>query len=169
MKIRVVWLGRPGTRGFEDLVATYQKRVSRRWPAEDVRLKPAPGGREADPRRALRTEADTIRKHVAQGSTLIVLDERGEELSSQELAGMMRGFEERGTSGLVFVIGSDLGLDPEIVRDADRTLALSKATLPHLLARLLLWEQLFRVTDILSGGGYHRRNIQWKADGGSSR
>ncbi len=169
MKIRVVWLGRPGTRGFEDLVATYRKRVSRRWSAEDVRLKPVSGGRATDPRRALRLEAETILKHVDDGSKVIVLDERGEELSSDEFAGMLRGFEQSGTVGLSFVIGSDLGLDPGIIRSAGRTLALSKATLPHLLVRLLVWEQLFRATDILSGGGYHRRSIQWKADGGSTR
>ena len=150
-------------------MATYRKRVSYRWPAEDVRLRPAPGGRDTDPRRALRAEGESILQHASGGWTLIALDERGEEVSSLQLAAMMRTFEESGTPGLSFVIGSDLGLDPEIVRAASRTLSLSRMTFPHLLVRLVLWEQLFRAADIVSGGGYHRRSIQWEADGGSSR
>ncbi|NOZ78229.1 MAG: 23S rRNA (pseudouridine(1915)-N(3))-methyltransferase RlmH [Acidobacteria bacterium] len=169
MRIRVLWLGRPGAQGLEALVADYRKRTGRRWPAEDVRLKPVQGGRGEDPRRVLRAEKESILQHATASWKLIALDEHGEELSSPELAAMMRAFEDSGVPGLSFVIGSDLGLDPEIVRIASRTLSLSRLTLPHLLARLLLWEQLFRAADIVSGGGYHRRSIQWKTDGGSSR
>ena len=79
----------------------------------------------------------------------------------------MARVEESGCPGIVFVVGSDLGLDREILDRAWLRLSLSRLTLPHLLARLLLWEQLFRITDIRSGGAYHRRSVQWNpADGG---
>jgi 23S rRNA (pseudouridine1915-N3)-methyltransferase len=57
---------------------------------------------------------------------------------------------------LFFVVGSDLGLHPDLLDRADEKISLSPMTLPHLLARLLLWEQLFRATHILGGGAYHR-------------
>ncbi len=58
------------------------------------------------------------------------------------------------------MVGSDLGLDPELVRTADRVVSLGSLTLPHRIARLVLWEQLFRATHILSGGRYHRLGVQ---------
>ena len=61
---------------------------------------------------------------------------------------------------MVFAIGSDLGLDRALVEGADEQLSLSAMTLPHLLARLLVWEQLFRSTQILGGGAYHRVGVQ---------
>jgi len=57
---------------------------------------------------------------------------------------------------LAFVLGSDLGLAPSLRNRADDVISLSSMTLPHLLARLMLWEQLYRATDILGGGNYHR-------------
>jgi len=169
MKVRVLWFGRPTAGPLESEVAAYRQRVSRRWAAEDVRLRPASGGRAADPRRALRLEAESVRRHVPQGWTVVVLDERGEELDSEGFAEMMRRLEEGGAPGATLVLGSDLGVDRELARSADRRLALGRLTLPHHLARLVLWEQLYRATDILGGGGYHRRDIQYGQDGGSIR
>jgi 23S rRNA (pseudouridine1915-N3)-methyltransferase len=57
---------------------------------------------------------------------------------------------------MAFVIGSDLGLDGELKAAAQERLALSRLTLPHHLARLLLLEQLYRASDLLAGGQYHR-------------
>jgi 23S rRNA (pseudouridine1915-N3)-methyltransferase len=86
----------------------------------------------------------------------VAVDEAGQALSSGELARTLGAAEEAGSSGLVFALGSDLGLDPELRREASWSLSLSRLTLPHLLARLLIWEQLYRASDILGGGGYHR-------------
>jgi 23S rRNA (pseudouridine1915-N3)-methyltransferase len=62
--------------------------------------------------------------------------------------------------GVLFAVGSDLGLDRGFVDQAGEQLSLSDLTLPHLLARLVLWEQLFRATQILGGGSYHRDVVQ---------
>lgn len=159
MKIRVVWFGR-GDPANDERVETYRRRVERRWPAEDRALRPVAGGRDTDPRRALREEARVVEKLLDGDRPLVVLDERGQSLTSRAFAHRLRGFEERSTSGLDFVIGSDLGLDAELKRRAGWTVSLSPMTLPHQLARLLLWEQLFRATHILGGGGYHRSNVQ---------
>lgn len=160
MKICVVWCGRPAASPFEEQVETYRLRVARRWPAEDVPVKPEAGGRQADPARALTAEAERIRRHLPQGWVLVVLDESGERSTSAAFAERLEGLEGRGAPGVAFVVGSDLGVDRGLRRDAAILLSLSDMTLPHLLARLLLWEQLFRATSILGGGAYHRDVVQ---------
>jgi 23S rRNA (pseudouridine1915-N3)-methyltransferase len=160
VRLRVLWFGRPGASPYEEQVELYRRRVARRWPAEDIPLRPAGGGRSTDPRRSLHEEARTLLAHVPARWRLVALDEGGEELGSEELAALVGRAEEEGCPGLVFAVGSDLGLGREVLAGSWRRLSLSRMTLPHLLARLVLWEQLFRSADIRSGGAYHRRSVQ---------
>lgn len=160
MKIRVGWFGRPTASPFEDQVKDYRRRVHRRWPADDRALKPVAGGRDQDPIRVLRREAEVLERIREPGWRTVALDERGRERTSEEFARWMAGLEDRGAPGVNFVLGSDLGLHSSVVESADEALALSLMTLPHLLARLVLWEQLFRATQILGGGAYHRICVQ---------
>lgn len=156
MKLRVLWFGRTSRSPWEAEVQEYLKRVKRRWPAEDLPLKPDRRGRDADPAKALQREADTVLEKRPRDFFLVALDEGGTELTSKELASRLAKLEQRSTPGVLFVIGSDRGLDSRLLETADLRLSLSKFTLPHQMARLILWEQLFRVTDILGGGKYHR-------------
>ncbi len=156
MKLRVLWFGRPGADPCPGLVEDYRRRVSRRWPAEDLPLRPVRGGRGEDPARARRLEATAVTGRVPAGWRLVLLEEDGRELSSVELTRWLGAAEGTGCPGITFVIGSDLGLDSSLREGADLLLSLGRMTLPHRLARAVLWEQLFRATDILGGGGYHR-------------
>ena len=110
--------------------------------------------------RTLRLEADVITRQHDPGWLLVALDEAGRLRSSEDFSGWLSAIEERAIEGVLFVIGSDLGLDKELLRSADDRLSLSPMTLPHQLVRLLLWEQLFRATHILGGGAYHRVSVQ---------
>jgi len=160
VKVRVVWLGRPTASPYEREVETYRKRVHRRWPAEDRPLRAAAGGRDKDPERALRLEADTLVRHLEPGWRLVALDEHGQTHTSDAFAKRLQKQADQGVEGVLFAIGSDLGLDKELVARADEKLSLGPMTLPHLLARLLLWEQLFRAANMLGGGAYHRVSVQ---------
>ena len=160
MKIRVAWLGRPSASPYEREVETYRKRVARRWPAEDRPLRSASGGRSRDPERALKLEAEALVRQFEPGWHVVALHERGRERDSRDFANMLASLEDGGRPGVVFAIGSDLGLEKNLVDRADEKRSLSAMTLPHLLARLLLWEQLFRATQILGGGAYHRVSVQ---------
>lgn len=162
MKTRVLWFGRRGAGGFDDQVETYRRRVQQRWPAEDRVLKPVSGGRNDDPRKVLREEAKILERAREPGWTLVVLDEAGRRMTSKSLARFLRDCEERSTPGLEFVIGSDLGIDRDFTAQASKKLSLSSMTLPHQIARLVLWEQLFRATHILGGGSYHRTGVNRK-------
>lgn len=159
MKIRVLWFGRRGTVAFDEPVETYRRRIERRWPAEDRVLKPVSGGRSDDPRRILCEEARTLDRTLNPGWALVVLDERGQRLTSEDFARLIGEYEERSTPGLDFVIGSDLGIDRDFAARAKVKLSLSPMTLPHQIVRMVIWEQLFRATHILGGGQYHRRDL----------
>lgn len=160
MKVRVVWLGRPTASPYEREVETYRKRVHRRWPAEDRPLRASAGGRDKDPERVLRLEADILIRHLEPGWRLVALDEHGQTHTSDAFAKRLQKHADQGAEGVLFAIGSDLGLDEALVTRADEKLSLGPMTLPHLLARLLLWEQLFRAVNMLSGGAYHRVKVQ---------
>jgi len=160
VKVRTVWLGRPAASPFEQQVESYRKQIHRKWPAEDRPLRPIRGGRESDPVRILRLEAEAITHHRDPGWMLVALDENGRMRDSEEFAGWLVGLEDRGIEGVLFTIGSDLGLDKELLERADERLSLSPMTLPHMLVRVLLWEQIFRATHILGGGAYHRVSVQ---------
>lgn len=160
MKILVVWFGRPAASPYEAEIERYRRAVAHRWPAEDRPLRPAAGGRQSDPERALEREAAAIERQLIDGWWLVVLDEGGLELASAELSGLLADAERAAVPGVTFIVGSDLGVAAGVRQRARHCLSLGRVTLPHLLARLVLWEQLYRATDILGGGRYHRLRVQ---------
>jgi 23S rRNA (pseudouridine1915-N3)-methyltransferase len=153
-EVLLVWVGRRAAEPIETLAAQYRRRLGRYVALREIRVKPV-AGRAGDPRRALAEEAIAIRRHLASDDTVVALDERGRERSTEEFADWLSHHPGR----LAFVIGSDLGLDGEFKHKARELLALSRLTVSHQLARLLLLEQLYRVCDWSAGGPYHRSGV----------
>jgi len=85
----------------------------------------------------------------------VALDERGKEFTSHEFAEFLNRLLERGTREIAFVIGGAMGLDETVTQKADTVLALSRWTLTHEMARLVLLEQLYRAFTIIKGKTYH--------------
>jgi len=149
----LLWVGKRAEPSFEALAADYGGRIARQIAFDDVRLKPALG-RDGDPRRALAAEAGEIRRHLRPGDWVVALDEHGRQRTTEELSAWL--VERLDRNRLVLLIGSDLGLATEIKTEARELFALSRLTLPHQLARVLLLEQLYRGLDFAAGGAYHR-------------
>jgi 23S rRNA (pseudouridine1915-N3)-methyltransferase len=101
-------------------------------------------------------EAELILAAVPPGARLIALDQRGAEWSSRELADRLRTWRDGGTGALAFAIGGAEGLGAVVIDRADAVLSLGAMTWPHLLARCMLLEQLYRAQQILAGHPYHR-------------
>lgn len=100
-------------------------------------------------------EAERILKALPPSSVVTALDERGQEFTSHEFAALLNGMQEQGVREMVFIVGGALGLDESVTVRANRLLALSRWTLTHEMARLVLLEQLYRAFTIITGKTYH--------------
>ena len=151
-ELLVVWVGRPQAGAWEDLAGDYRSRIARFLPVRDVPLRPAAG----EGRARLAAEAATVRAALPSPVRLVALDRRGKAASSRQLADELGVWLEEWPHPLAFLVGSDLGLDPALVDESFRRLSLGPLTLPHLLARLVLYEQLYRALSLRAGMKYHR-------------
>jgi 23S rRNA (pseudouridine1915-N3)-methyltransferase len=104
----------------------------------------------------LAAEASSLLAKCASAQTLICLDPKGKELSSEKLAQCLAKYRDGGTSSLAFLIGGADGLGEEALAMAHLRLSLGPMILPHGLARIVLAEQIYRTQTILGGHPYHR-------------
>lgn len=113
---------------------------------------------EIDDRKARDRAAQSVRlaASVPAGGAAIALDERGEALSSPAFARLLAGLRDRGVPETVFLIGGPDGHERVLCDRADRVLSLGPMVWPHMLARVMLAEQLYRAVSILAGTPYHR-------------
>lgn len=100
-------------------------------------------------------EAKALRAALPEGLT-VMMDERGKGLNSEAFANQLARWRDDGRPAVSFVIGGADGIDPDFVRSADLTVSFSPMVWPHQLVRIMLAEQLYRATTILSGHPYHR-------------
>jgi 23S rRNA (pseudouridine1915-N3)-methyltransferase len=143
VKLRVVWMGKTKEPAIRALTAEYLKRLARYVSAEGVEL-----GSEA----ALVKQSG---KQSRRGGMLVLLDGRGKQLSSEQLAEFLRQQQERGTQELTFAVGPADGFSEAARSAADAMISMSQMTLAHELARVVLLEQLYRAFTILKGHPYH--------------
>ena len=101
-------------------------------------------------------ESDFLLSSIPPKSKVIVLDEKGINISSKELAQMIQDWQSTGTSEICFLIGGADGHLPSVRQRADLLLSFGKLTLPHMLIRAVLSEQIYRIQTIISGHPYHR-------------
>jgi 23S rRNA (pseudouridine1915-N3)-methyltransferase len=101
-------------------------------------------------------EARLLRNALPRGAVVVALDERGQQLSSPDFAARLAGWRDAGRAGVAFMIGGADGLSPDLVAEADFTLSFGRMVWPHMLARVMLAEQLYRAASILAGAPYHR-------------
>jgi 23S rRNA (pseudouridine1915-N3)-methyltransferase len=143
MRLQVAWVGKTKEVAIQSLGAEYLKRLQRY-----VETK----AHEAADESALLKLAD---KAGRTAPVLVLLDSRGKQQSSEELAAFLRGHQDRGTQELIFAIGPADGWSDRARQRANVSLSLGKMTLPHELARVVLLEQLYRGFTILAGHPYH--------------
>ncbi|HDR29984.1 23S rRNA (pseudouridine(1915)-N(3))-methyltransferase RlmH [Rhodovulum tesquicola] len=101
-------------------------------------------------------EAALLARALPEGAALCALDERGQMLSSPDFAALLARWRDSGRSAAAFLIGGADGLDPALRARADTALSFGPMVWPHMLARAMLAEQLYRAAQILAGTPYHR-------------
>jgi 23S rRNA (pseudouridine1915-N3)-methyltransferase len=144
VKLKIAWIGKTKDAAIQSLTDEYLKRLSRYADVEGVALKDEAAilklcAREARPSR----------------HTLVLLDGRGKQLSSEELAKFLGDYQDRNPLPLVFAVGAADGFSDQARQAATLVLSLGKMTLAHELARVVLLEQLYRAFTIQKGHPYH--------------
>jgi len=152
----VVWAGRPQRDNWDELCAEYRRRIAGFMPVRDV---PVRARTETQGRQRLRIEAAALTAALPDPVYLVALDRRGAALSSEDLAARLGRVRDEWPHAVGFVVGSDLGLDESLRATARLRLSLGPLTLPHELARLVVYEQLYRALTFLAGMPYHRRPL----------
>ena len=113
-------------------------------------------GKARDAASRMSDEAQRLSSRVPEGAHVILLDARGKGMTSEDFAEMLGSLRDVGTKDLAFIIGGPDGLKPLPGQKRGRSLAFGPQTWPHLLARVLLLEQIYRAMTILAGHPYHR-------------
>jgi 23S rRNA (pseudouridine1915-N3)-methyltransferase len=155
MRARLIAVGERMPGWVAEGFAEYRKRLSRELPLELVELKPGTRGKGRDDARAMHDEGVAILAALATDCHVVALDGRGKTWSSEELAAQLEKWRMGGRD-VAFLIGGPDGHAPEVLARADQRWSLGPLTLPHMLVRLVLAEQLYRATTIIAGHPYHR-------------
>lgn len=153
MRARIVAIGVAMPAWVAEGFAEYQKRLSRELPLDLVEIKPPSRGR--DLKRAMAEEGTALLAAVPRDAHVVVLDGRGSAWSSEQIAEQLKRWRMGGRD-LAFLIGGADGHADAVLQRADQRWSLGPLTLPHMLVRLVVAEQLYRAATIVSGHPYHR-------------
>ncbi len=155
MHIRLIAVGDRQPSWVDDAFDSYTERLPRQWKFRLDAVATAQRSKNNDPSVAVETEAIKVLEILKAAEQVIVLDERGTEMSSIGLAEKLSSWQTSGRD-LSFVIGGPDGVSKAITARADFRWALSRLTLPHGMARVLFVEQLYRAWTISTAHPYHR-------------
>lgn len=148
MKIKIAWIGRTKEPAIQSLTAEYLKRLSRYAQVEGLSLR--------DESALLQIAGLAGKAYKSSGkSTLALLDPRGRQFASEELARFLGDYQNHNSLPLIFAVGPAGGFSDEARQSAQYSFSLGKMTLAHELARVVLLEQIYRAFTILTGHPYH--------------
>lgn len=155
MRLHLCVVGRlrngPEKELFSDYIDRFEKtgRGMGLGPVEVVEVEDRKGG-------GMQAEAELLLRAIPRGAILLAMDERGKTMTSPQFARQLAKWRDEGAQSLAIVIGGADGLAPELRAQADMSLSFGKMVWPHMLARVMLAEQLYRAASILGGSPYHR-------------
>ncbi|GAB4063022.1 23S rRNA (pseudouridine(1915)-N(3))-methyltransferase RlmH [Uliginosibacterium sediminicola] len=155
MKLLITAVGTRMPAWVEAGFAEYAKRFPRDCPLELVEVRAEPRTTGKLPAQMMELEAARLRQAIPARARIVVLDERGEDLSSKRLAEHLKKWQAEGDD-VAFVIGGPDGLAPAFKDAAHARIRLSSLTLPHAMVRVMLAEALYRAWSLLQNHPYHR-------------
>jgi 23S rRNA (pseudouridine1915-N3)-methyltransferase len=155
MKIQFWAIGKPHEPYIKQGVEEFTKRITHYFPAEWIII-PTPKNAGMLSEMDLRLkEAETVLDWLKKDDFLVALDEKGKQMSSENLAAFIQSQANGRIKQMIFLIGGAYGLDASVLRRADHTWSLSQLTFPHQLVRLILSEQVYRACSIIRNEKYH--------------
>ena len=158
MILRLVHPARSLSGPLDTAALDYQKRIARHLRVDERFVKAARVRDEskAAVTKAKHEEGERILSSLGPRDVLVALEVKGSLWSSEDLAGHMRSWMNAGVHAVTFALGGPWGLSEDVLKASRQKLSLSAMTLPHELARVVLWEQLYRAGTIIRGEPYHK-------------
>ena len=155
MKAQLIAVGERPPGWVAEGFAEYRKRLSHGLPLELVEVPPGIRGKGRDAVRAMHEEGERVMAAIPKAAWVVTLDGRGKAWSSEQLAKRLEHWRGQGRD-LAFLVGGPEGHAPTVLERADESWSLGPLTLPHMLVRLVLAEQLYRAVSLLANHPYHR-------------
>ena len=155
MKGRLIAVGERAPDWVAAGYADYAKRLSHWLPVELIEIAPGMRGKHRDATRAISDEGTRVLAALPKSAHVIALDGGGKMFSSEQLAQRLQQWRQQGRD-LAFLIGGPEGHAPEVLAAAHEHWSLGPLTLPHMLVRLVVAEQLYRAASLLANHPYHR-------------
>jgi 23S rRNA (pseudouridine1915-N3)-methyltransferase len=155
MRARLIAVGERMPAWVADGFAEYKKRLSHELPLDLVEVKLGARGKGRDPARAIAEEGAAVRAALPRDAHVVALDNRGSAWSSEQLAAELKRWRMEGRE-LALLIGGPDGHAADVFALAHQRWSLGPLTLPHMLVRLVVAEQLYRAASMLAGHPYHR-------------
>jgi 23S rRNA (pseudouridine1915-N3)-methyltransferase len=152
LKLSILSVGKANESYIKEGVDQFTKRIGHYYPLDWQLIAPS---KLTDPLQIKKAEAINILKTLTTTDILILLDEKGKMLSSPGLANLIQQKANQSAQRIVFLIGGAYGVDEEIKKRANFMWSLSELVFPHMLARLILVEQVYRACSILANEKYH--------------
>lgn len=155
MKIHFWSIGKTHEPYVRPGIEVFTKRISHYYPIEWKLISPPKNAANLSVNELKKAEAETLLNLINQDDVLILLDEKGKQLTSEELANLIQTNADKSYKSCIFLIGGAFGVDEKIIKRANITWSLSKLVFPHQLVRLILTEQIYRACTINRNEKYH--------------
>lgn len=154
-KIVILYIGKTDDKGLESATQEYYKRSGRYISVEEIAIPDIKNRKSLDPEEQKKREGELILSKLETSDRIILLDERGKERTSSEMAVWLDGQIQSSYKRMVLIIGGPYGFSDEVYAVAHEKISLSKLTFPHQMIRLFLAEQVYRWISIIKGLPYH--------------
>ncbi|NLN32688.1 MAG: 23S rRNA (pseudouridine(1915)-N(3))-methyltransferase RlmH [Flavobacteriaceae bacterium] len=155
MNITLICIGRTDEKPLEELIQKYEKRLPSHWNFQRMEIPDIKNRKNLSESQQKEKEAELIFSKLNNSDYVILLDEKGKQLSSSAFAGELQSLMNQSIKQIAFVIGGPYGFSDEVYKRANRKLSLSEMTFTHQMVRLFLIEQIYRAFAILQGKPYH--------------
>jgi len=155
VRLTILWPGKTKDRRLAGMIEEYAGKIRRYCKLEIVEIKEESRRTSGVPRVRLRKEGRRILDAARPGEVRVVLDERGKEMTSEQFAAFLEKALESAPAGVKLIVGGPFGVSKDVVEGSEHRWALSKLTLTHETARLVVLDQVYRAFTIMRGEPYH--------------